>query len=264
MVLTGPLTLQWTRPQGDMAVAAHPSAIPCIRTLAQSVPVSWRQLAGSLSLLPFLGTDAMPGIAFPRSFECYRGSLGPWFPTLPVPWVDALLFVSLPAGARLGSSADCVGQQAPGCWLRRSPLLRRLLPRRREALPSSRITHLPTCPALRPRWCPARLPWRELDCCLPRAGLGRLWVRLPGLVLLSTTILLSEFNDAACVLASPLLRTPPLSGRPSVRLPTWWLAFGRVGLDSLWLSHPLGNIDEFQEPSALFLHPGFISARPGR
>ena len=56
-------------------------------------------------------------------------------------------------------------------------------------------------------------------------------VRSPGLILLSTTIRFSEFNDAACALASPLLRTPPLSGRTSVRLPTWWLAFGRVGLD---------------------------------
>ena len=52
----------------------------------------------------------------------------------------------------------------------------------------------------------------------------------------STIIHFSEFNDAACVLASPLLRTPPLGGRTSVRLPTWWLAFGRVGLESFALS----------------------------
>src|SRR5438034_11403043 len=51
--------------------------------LEQRMPVSLRQLAGSKSLLPFLGTDVMPGIAFPRSFECYRGSLGPRFPTRP-------------------------------------------------------------------------------------------------------------------------------------------------------------------------------------
>ena len=48
--------------------------------------------------------------------------------------------------------------------------------------------------------------------------------------LLTTTIHFSEFNSAACALASPLLRTPPLGDRTSVRLPTWWLAFGRVGL----------------------------------
>src|SRR5258708_3479208 len=41
-----------------------------------------------------------------------------------------------------------------------------------------------------------------------------------GLILLSTTIRFSEFNDAACVLALPLLRTPSLDDRTSVRLPT--------------------------------------------
>ena len=46
---------------------------------------------------------------------------------------------------------------------------------------------------------------------------------------LSTTIHFSGFNSAACALAFPLLRTPPLSDRPSVRLPTRWLALGRVG-----------------------------------
>ena len=53
---------------------------------------------------------------------------------------------------------------------------------------------------------------------------------------LTTTIHFSGFNSAAYVLASPLLRTPPLSDRTSVRLPTWWLAFGRVGLE-LPLTH---------------------------
>src|ERR1022692_2255767 len=47
-----------------------------------------------------------------------------------------------------------------------------------------------------------------------------------------------EFNNAACVLALPLLRTPPFSGRTSVRLPTRWLVFGRVGLDGFrYLTH---------------------------
>ena len=140
-------------------------------------------------------------------------------------------------------------------------MLRRLFPRRREALPSSRITHLPTCPALRPRWCPARLPWRGQDCCLRKHAYPRLWVRLPGLILLSTIIHFSEFNDAACVLALPLLRTPPFGDRPSVRLPTGWLTVGRVGLE--YSSHPLGNVDEFQGESPLFPRPGFISARAG-
>ena len=49
---------------------------------------------------------------------------------------------------------------------------------------------------------------------------------------LTTTIHFSGFNSAACALASPLLRTPPLGDRTSVRLPARWLAFGRVGLIS--------------------------------
>ena len=60
-----------------------PSEHVHVLTLWQSAPVSLRQLAGSKSLLPFLSADVMPGIAFPRSSECYRGSLGPRFPTLP-------------------------------------------------------------------------------------------------------------------------------------------------------------------------------------
>ncbi len=76
---------------------------------------------------------------------------------------------------------------------------------------------------------------------------------------LSTIIHFSEFDYAACVLASPLLRTVPLSTRSSVRLPTGWLAFGRVGLESA--SHPLGNVDMFQEVSPLFSRPEFSSAR---
>src|SRR5204863_7392673 len=48
---------------------------------------------------------------------------------------------------------------------------------------------------------------------------------------LSTIIHFSEFDYAACVLASPLLRTVLLSTRSSVRLPTGWLAVGRVGLE---------------------------------
>ena len=53
---------------------------------------------------------------------------------------------------------------------------------------------------------------------------------------LSTIIHFSGFDYAACVLASPLLRTAPFGSRSSVRLPTGWLAFGRVGLE-LSLTH---------------------------
>src|SRR5689334_2442574 len=76
---------------------------------------------------------------------------------------------------------------------------------------------------------------------------------------LSTIIHFSEFDYAACVLASPLLRTVLFNTRSSVRLPTRWLAFGRVGLE--YSSRPLGNIDMFQEVSPLFPRPEFSSAR---
>ena len=49
---------------------------------------------------------------------------------------------------------------------------------------------------------------------------------------LSTIIHFSGFDYAACVLASPLLRTVLFSTRSSVRLPTRWLTFGRMGLES--------------------------------
>ena len=42
--------------------------------------------------------------------------------------------------------------------------------RRQMALPSSRATPVNTCPALRPRWCPAYSPSRTQDCCLPATG----------------------------------------------------------------------------------------------
>ena len=203
MALTGPLTLQLTRPQGDMAVAAHPSAIACALTLAQFVPVSLRQLAGSSPSCLSLAQTPCPALPSRCLAAFIVGPLGLGSPrvraravpcpavlcvattafvhpgrsalcSLPVPWFDALLFVSRPACAGLGSSAGRVGHHTPGCCLSRSPLIRLLLPRRREALPSSRFTPLPTCPALRPRWCPARLPWREQVCCLPGHAYGRL------------------------------------------------------------------------------------------
>jgi hypothetical protein len=53
-----------------------------------------------------------------------------------------------------------------------------IMTRRQVALPSSRVTPVNACPALRPRWCPGRSPWRALDCCLPVLGNRRLSPRL--------------------------------------------------------------------------------------
>jgi hypothetical protein len=46
--------------------------------------------------------------------------------------------------------------------------------RRPMALPSSRVPPVKTCPALRPRWCPAHSPYRTQDCCLPALANRRL------------------------------------------------------------------------------------------
>ena len=290
MALTGPLTLQLARPQGDMAVAAHPSAIACALTLAQSVPISCRQFAGSKSLLPFLGTHAMPGIAFPRSVECYRGSLGPGFPTRPnrgcprfrgtVRCYDCLrpsrsvcfwlpsgtlgwrAMVRVPPGLRQGWLAYWSHRPANARVLIAPVTLNPAVSPKETGgspeFPDYPFAHMPR----------SQTPVVSCSLALAQAGLlpSRACIRsalspVARVHSFTTIIHFSEFNDAACVLASPLLRTPPLSGRTSVRLPTWWLAFGRVGLDSFGPSHPLGNVDEFQGESPLFSRPGFISAR---
>ena len=101
-----------------------------------------------------------------------RGSLGPHFPTFPgtlrrydchPPPLGSLrlslasrylacfrLFVVSLTGSWPGRSA----QTAPGLLVTRSPTPG-LSSRRQVALPSSRVPPIQTCPALRPRWCPA-------------------------------------------------------------------------------------------------------------
>src|SRR5262249_23677728 len=55
---------------------------------------------------------------------------------------------------------------------------------RQVALPTSPLTPLDPCPALRPRWGPAHSPYRTQDCCLPVRGNRRRsspchWERYP-------------------------------------------------------------------------------------
>ena len=59
------------------------------------------------------------------------------------------------------------------------------------ALPRSRVTPLYACPALRPRWCPTRSPYRTQDCCLPARAHRRL----------TTTLHIAGLNHAAYPLA---------------------------------------------------------------
>ena len=107
----------------------------------------------------------------------------------------------------------------PGLLVTRSPTPG-ISSRRQVALPSSRVPPVETCPALRPRWCPAHSPLRAQDCCLP-AHANR---RLP------TTIPISGLNHAAYLLATPgSIR--PLTGRHAGSLLTCWLDVSQVGLE---------------------------------
>ena len=73
--------------------------------------------------------------------------------------------------------------------------------RRQVALPSSRVTLMHACPALRPRWGPLHSPKRVGDCCLP----------VPGNRRLPTTLHFSGLKHAACILA-PSSSVRPLLG----------------------------------------------------
>jgi len=131
----------------------------------------------------------------------------------PIPCL-LLWFVVSPKGSLSGRSA----QTAPGPLVTRSPTPG-LWSRRQVALPSSRVPPLKTCPALRPRWCPAHSPKRTQDCCLPATGNRRL----------TTTLPISGLNHAACLLATPG-SVRPLTGRHAGSLLTCWRSFNQVGL----------------------------------
>ena len=132
----------------------------------------------------------------------------------PIPCV-LLAFVVSPQGSLSSRSA----QTAPGPLVTRSPNPG-MSARRQMALPSSRVPPVKTCPALRPRWCPAHSPSRTQDCCLP----ARANRRLP------TTIHISGLNHAAYLLATPG-SVRPLTGRHTGSLLTCWLDFGQIGLE---------------------------------
>ena len=180
------------------------------------------------------------------------------FGSRPVPWVDALFCVFLPACAGLGSFAVRVERQTPGCCFRRSHLLRLLFPRRREVLPSSRITPLNACPDLRPRWCPACLPCRRQDCCLPDTGSRRLSVRLPGPIHCpSHTFFGAQFRGLRPRLpsASHTVSRRSHFGSATDR----WLAFGRVGLIGSRRRTSRVTLTSFKGCHRYSIVPGFSS-----
>ena len=63
-------------------------------------------------------------------------------------------------------------------------------------------------------------------------------------ILLTTTILFSGLNHAACLLATPGF-VRPLTGRHAGSLLTGWLGISQVGLEAHWTRHPLGNNNQF-------------------
>src|SRR5262249_8330908 len=137
-------------------------------------------------------------------------------------------FVVSPQGSWPGRSA----QPTPGPLVTRSPTPG-MCARTQMALPRSRVPPLKTCPALRPRCCPAHLPNRPQDCCLPATGNRRL----------PTTLPISGRNHAACPLATPG-SVRPLTGRHAGSLLTCWRGFHQVGL-APWGAHLLGNNNQF-------------------
>ena len=151
-----------------------------------------------------------------------RGSLGPHFPTFlgtmrrddcrPAPLGVLRLSLASPIPCLLpwvrgvpeglGARAEAPGHaRACGHPVPHSGYATR----RQVALPSSRVPPLKTCPALRPRWCPAHAPKRTQDCCLPVTGNRRLSS-------FSTTLHISGLHHAACLLATPG-SVRPLAGR---------------------------------------------------
>jgi hypothetical protein len=120
-----------------------------------------------------------------------------------LPW---FVFLTAREGAEALSSRR-------GSWSAGTPALPAPRTRRHLALPSSRVPPLTPCPALRPRWSPAHLPYRRPDCCLPLVPPRRLWLLSLRctVILLSTTILISGLYHAAWHLA-PSGSVLPLRG----------------------------------------------------
>ena len=151
-----------------------------------------------------------------RRYDCHPAPLGSLHLSLASRYLACFqtFVMSLPGSCPGGSPRN-----TPGPLVTRSPNPG-MSSRRQVALPSSRVPPVKTCPALRPRWCPAHSPSRTQDCCLP-AHANR---RLP------TTIHISGLHHAAYLLATPG-SVRPLTGRHAGSLLTCWLDFSQGGLE---------------------------------
>ena len=142
---------------------------------AQSAGLPWSGVVSSLSLPCLLPAHARPdgtcppggrlGLTSPPS----RVLCAATTPTMPLSgrFACRALPDTLPASVVRGLPHGLVAWgKPPGLLVPRSPTPG-LWSRRHVALPRSRVPPVQTCPALRPRWCPAHAPKRVWDCCLP-------------------------------------------------------------------------------------------------
>ncbi len=151
----------------------------------QSTGLPWSGLVSSRSLPCLPPADTLPDGAFPPV-----GRLGLTAPPSPVlcaaptatcPSRGPSLVARSPIPCLLPSCVMSLCglvarrklQGTPGPLVTRSPNPG-LCSRRQVALPRSRVPPRDTCPALRPRWCPAHSPYRTQDCGLPVSGTRRL------------------------------------------------------------------------------------------
>ncbi len=164
-----------------------------------------------------------------RDLACSRGSCSP------------LRARDLGEAPRTTPGPVVTRSPTPGLWSRR-PM----------ALPRSRVPLVETCPARRPRGCPASSPSRTQDCCLP----GRAHRRL------TTTLPLAGLPHAVCLLAPPG-SVRPLTGRHAGSRLTGWLSFHQVGLEPYWLA-PTGKQQPISWAYAQFQGFGLPLARARR
>jgi hypothetical protein len=135
---------------------------------------------------------------------------------------------------------------------------RRFVAGRQQALPSSRVAPMSTCPVPRPRWCPLLLAIAHEGTAAFRCmnDVGFPFPRKDGkLSLWTTTIHISGFNLTACTLTTPG-SIPSIAGTHAGSLRTCRLSFSPVGLALLLhVAHRLGNSNEFQKPPFIGRHP---------